>query len=379
MLFACLVGIAALLVASPADAQRKKKKKKKQPAPVEAPVEEEEAAAPATPGAPATPQTPEEKKAAAIALFTEGQALAKEQKYTEAIEKFDQAFELLPDPNLKFMIGEALQLDGTENRDYDKLRRAIESYKRYVELVPEGAGTNKANERIGQLEESVKLEEQRIARLADEEEQAKLDEQLAKDREEKIRLAKLAKRKTMQIVGTGAVLAGVDQQLSGILRMSGGGLLSWEKFAFEGRIGIDGFLRVDPEQGVSARSFTLLDLGARYGFNYRYVGPFISGGATFGIFTGKPRERKLTGDNDTCAASGGDCSFNIDKNVSGRLAFGYGFRASDKSTVAFRLEVQGWMFSVDDKQEIGSPPAFDVEKPQTSIAVMAGLEFMRWL
>ncbi len=378
MLFACLVGIAALLAASPADAQRKrKKKKKKQPVPVEAPVEDE--AAPATPDAPATPQTPEEKKAAAIVLFGEGRELAKEQKYDEAIKKFEEAFVLLPDPNLQFMIGEALQLDGTENRDYDKLRKSIEAYRRYVDLVPEGAGTDKANERIGQLEESVKQEEQRIARLADEEAQAKLDAELVIEKEEKKKQALLAKRKTMQIVGTGQVLAGADQLLSGILRMSGGGLLSWEKFAFEGRIGIDGFLRVDAEQGISARSFTLLDLGVRYGFNYRYVGPFISGGAGFGIFTGKPRERKLKDDNETCGFSGGNCSFNIDKNISTRLAFGYGFEASDKSTVAFRLEVQGWLFSVDDVQEIGSPPAFDVEKPQSSIAIMAGLEFMRWL
>jgi tetratricopeptide (TPR) repeat protein len=373
------VGIVALLATSPADAQRKKrKKKKKQPAPVEAPVEDA-AGAPATPAAPATPQTPEEKKAAAIVLFGEGQALAKEQKYAEAIAKFEEAFLLLPDPNLQFMIGEAYQLDGTENRDYDKLRKSIDFYKRYVELVPEGAGTDKANERIVQLQESVDAEQDRIDRLADEETQAKLEAKLAAEKADKIRLAKLAKRTTMQVVGTGSVLAGADQQLSGILRMAGGGLLSWEKFAFEAKLGIDGFLRVDPDQGLSARSFTLVDLGARYGANYRFVGPFVSGGASFGIFTGKPRERKLMGDNDTCGASGGDCSFNIDKNIAARLAFGYGFRANDKSTVAFRLEVQGWMFSVDDAQEIGSPPAGDVDKPQTSIAVMAGIEFLRWL
>jgi tetratricopeptide (TPR) repeat protein len=376
MIFACLVGVGLLLAASPADAQRKKKKKPA-PVPVEAPADDQ--VDPAAAGEPAE-MTPEEKKAAAIELFGEGQALAKEQKYTEAIAKFEEAFELLPDPNLQFMIGEAFQLDGTENRDYDKLRKSIESYKKYIELVPEGAGTDKANERVVQLEESVKAEEQRVARLADEEAQAKLDAELAREQEEKERLAKEAQKKTMQLVATGAVLAGVDQQLSGILRMSGGGLLSWEKFALEARLGIDGFLKVDPDQGVSARSFTLLDLGARYGLNYRYVGPFVSGGASFGIFTGKPRERKLKGDNETCAIDpNGNCSFNIDKNIAARLAFGYGFRASDKSTVAFRLEVQGWVFSVDDEQEIGSPAAFSVEKPQTSIAIMAGLEFLRWL
>jgi hypothetical protein len=372
--FAGLAAVMAMAWASPVEAQKKKKKKK--PAPAAAPAAPTPAPAPATPATPAE-MTPEEKQAAATALFGEGQALAKEQKYEEAVAKFEEAFELFPDPGLQFMIGESYQLDGTENRDYDKLRKSIAAYKKYVELVPEGAGPDKARERIGQLEESVKAEEDRIARIADEEAQAKLDAELAAKKKEEIRLAKLAKRKTMQKVLTGGVLAGVDQQLSGILRMSGGGLLSWENFAFEGRIGIDGFLRVAPEQGLSARSFTLIDLGARWGANYRYIGPFVSGGASFGVFTGKPRERKLQDDDATCG--GGDCAFNIDKNVSGRLAFGYGFRATEKSTVAFRLEVQGWMFSVDDEQEIGSPPAFDVEKPQTSIAVMAGLEFLRWL
>ena len=329
-----------------------------------------------TPEEPA-PLTPAEKQAAAIALFGEGQALAKEQKYDEAIVKFEEAFVLLPDPNLQFMIGEAYQLDGTENRDYDKLRKSIEFYKKYVELVPEGAGTDKANERIGQLEESVKAEEQRIQRLANEEEQAKLDAELAEKKAEEERLAKLAKRKTMQMVLSGGALLGVDQQLSGILRMSGGGLLSWEKFALEAHVGIDGFLRVDSEQGLSARSFTLIDLGARYGANYRFIGPFVSGGASFGIFTGKPRERRLSDDDETCG--GGDCAFNIDKNLAARVAFGYGFRTTEKSTVAFRLEVQGWLLSVDDEQEIGSPLAIDVARPQTAIAVMLGLEFMRWL
>lgn len=341
---------------------------------------EEGAAAPAdpaAPAAPAAPMTPEEKQAAATALFTKGQALAKEQKYEEAIAKFEEAFKLFPDPGLQFMIGEAYQLDGTENRDYDKLRKSVEAYKKYVELVPEGAGTDKANERIGQLEESIKAEEDRKARIADEEAQAKLDEELAAKAAEKERLAKLELQKSRQIVLSGSALAGADLQLSGILRMNGGALLSWEKFAVEGRVGIDGFLRVDQDQGTQATSLTLIDIGARYGTEYRYIGPFVAAGAGFGIFRGKPRERKLKNDSGSCG--GGNCAFNIDKNITGRLAFGYGFRSTDKSTVALRIEAQGWLFSVDDEQEIGSPNPADIEKPQSAIALMVGLEFLRWL
>ena len=323
------------------------------------------------------PMTPEEKQAAAIALFTEGQKLLSEGTYAEAIAKFEEAFELFPDPGLQVKIGEAYQRAGTEETDYDKLRKSVEAYRKYVELVPEGEITDKINERITQLAESIQAEEERIQRTADEETQAKLDAKLAAEAEEKERIALLAEQKSMQVVLLGGILAGADQQLSGILRFSGGGMLSWEKFAVEAKVGIDGFLRVDQDQGTQARSFTLLDVGARYGLKYRYIGPFVSGGASFGVFSGNPRERKLVNDQGSCG--GGDCTLDIDKSISTRLAFGYGFRATDKSTVALRIEAQGWFFSVDDEQSIGNPNANDIEKPQTSLAVMVGLEFMRWM
>ena len=332
-------------------------------------------------GAPAVeeeaPMTPEEKQKAAIALFTEGQKLLTDGKYAEAIAKFEEAFKLFPDPGLQVKIGEAYQRDGTEQRDFDMLRKSIEAYQKYVELVPEGETTTKILERINQLEESIQAEKERIERVADEATQAKLDEKRARDAEEKERLAKETLKNSMQKVLIGGILAGVDRQVSGILRFSGGGMLSWEKFALEARVGIDGFLRVDQEQGIQARSFTLLDVGARYGLNYRYVGPFVSGGASFGLFSGSPRERKLLDDADSCG--GGDCSFDMDKNIATRLALGYGFKATDKSTVALRIEAQTWIFSVDEEQSIGNPNPNDISKPQTAVAVMFGLEFMRWL
>lgn len=330
-------------------------------------------------GEPAVPAelTAEEKQAKAIELFKAGQADLDGENFEDAISKFQQAFELFPDPGLQVKIGEAYQRDGTASLDYDKLRNAVAAYKKYVELVPEGETTDAVNGRIAQLEESIAAEDQRIKRVADEETQAKLDAELAqKEKEKKEREALLA-HKQMQVVLTGGVLAGADQQISGILRMSGGALLSWEHFALEGRVGIDGFLRVDADQGTQARSFTLIDVGARWGANYGYVGPFVSGGGSFGVFTGKPRERKLTQDADSCG--GGDCAFDVDQNIVGRLAFGYGFKASGKSTVALRIEAQTWWLSVDPEQGIGKPPAADIAKPQLSTALMVGLEFMRWM
>jgi len=322
------------------------------------------------------PMTPEEKQKAAIALFGEGQKLLTAGSYDEAIAKFEEAFKLFPDPGLQVKIGEAYQRAGTEVRDYDKLRESVKAYQRYVELVPEGETTDKINERIIQLQESIQAEEDRIARVADEATQAKLDERLAKEAEEKEKAAKLEKQKSMQLVLLGGIIAGADTQLSGILRFSGGGMLSWEKFGLEAKLGIDGFLRIDQDQGVQARSFTLLDVGARYGLNYRYIGPFVAGGASFGLFSGAPRERKLVNDQGSCG--GGDCAFDINKNIATRLALGYGFKATDKSTVALRVEVQNWFFSVDDTQSIGNPNPNDIEKPQTALAFMVGLEFMRW-
>jgi tetratricopeptide (TPR) repeat protein len=340
--------------------------------------------APADGEQPAEPElTPEQKQAKAVEIFKEGQALAKDGKYDEAVEKFEAAYALYQDPGILFLIGEAYQISGTEQRDFDVLQKSVDAYKKYLEAVPEGAGSDKARERITQLEESIDAERQRLQRIADEEAQAKLDAELAAKAEEEKRQRELAERKEMQVVLNAGAVFGADQQLSGILRMQGGALLSWEKFAIEGKVGIDGFLRVDEDQGVSARSLTLLDLGVRYGLNYRYLGPFFAAGASYGVFGGKPRERKLDDDMATCAGfdtgSPGQCAFNIDANIATRVGFGYGFAASKKTTVALRLEAQYWLFSVDEEQETGSPPAFEVDKPQSAVAVLLGLEFLRWL
>src|SRR5690606_22858799 len=122
--FAGLAGALAISWASPSFAQDKG-------APEEAPPVEE-----------AAPLTTEEKQAKAIELFKAGQALLDEQKYDDSIKSFEEAFELFPDPGLQVKIGEAYQRAGAEERDYDKLRKSVEAYKKYVELVPEGPTTD---------------------------------------------------------------------------------------------------------------------------------------------------------------------------------------------------------------------------------------------
>ena len=159
-----------------------------------------------------------------------------------------------------------------------------------------------------------------------------------------------------------------------------GVLLGWGGFALEGHVAFDGFLRIRGDVGTSARSLSLFDLGLRYGFSgNRYVGPFVTAGGSFGLFSGKPRDRKLDGDTDTCAGfDKGRCSFSVNKNIGTRVGFGYGFRSSDDTTVAVRLDAMLWFFSVDDSQLASAPPAALVSKPQTDLAFLVGLEFMHW-
>jgi len=60
------------------------------------------------------------------------------------------------------------------------------------------------------------------------------------------------------------------------------------------------------------------------------------------------------------------------------LGFGYGFEANRATTVAIRLDAMYWFFSVDGEQDMGQPAAGQVDKPQTAMALLLGLEFLHW-
>lgn len=180
-----------------------------------------------------------------------------------------------------------------------------------------------------------------------------------------------------------AVIVGVDGDLTAIGRLLAGGIWQFGQFAPEAHIGFDGFLPIDSDAGITARSISLINVGARYAFlDDNFVGPFVTAGGGFGLFTGKPHERQLS-DAEVCSAArppSENCAYLIDKNINGRLGFGWGFETSSQTTVAARLDVHYWMFSLNDfeDQPNGAPIPNMVERPQATWSVLIGLEFMHW-
>jgi hypothetical protein len=359
---ALLAALALLATSLPAEAKPKKKKPD-----AAAPAAAEEAAAPA----PAGP-TPEQIQAGEE--FKKGQELEQAGDLDGAIAQYEKAFGLYADPELQFLLGETHRKKGDQTSDFAEYEKAIPCFEKYLEMAPEGRAAEAAKQRITALQQGIENEK---ARKAKEEETKKIeeaDEAKAKAQAEAEEKAKREAAEGMQLALDVSLTAGSEPDFTGILRMVGGGLLGWGGFAFEGHLGFAGFLRTG-SGGVAARELTALDLGMRYGFDgNRFVGPWVGAGGSFGFLSGKPRERRLVDDEPTCG--GGDCTISIDKDITSRLTFGYGFKSSDKTTVAFRVDLSYMMFSVDDEQ--ATVPASRVDKPQGFVAALVGLEFMHW-
>jgi hypothetical protein len=175
-------------------------------------------------------------------------------------------------------------------------------------------------------------------------------------------------------------MGGADENMSVYGRAMGGALTRFGRFAPEVHAGFEVFFRTG-DKGLRAQSVTLLDLGFRYALgDKQFKGPYILAGAGFGFFVGKPREVKLTGDATSCSGfNGGNCGFEVDKQVTGRIGVGYGFSSTENTTVGVRLDVSYWGYSVAESQPPSSPPAGGIEKPQNAIAVTVGIDFLRWL
>ena len=179
------------------------------------------------------------------------------------------------------------------------------------------------------------------------------------------------------------VVVGIDQDTTAIGRVLGGVMYGFGKFAVAGHVGFEGFLRIDTSKGIAARSLPVVDFDLHYGITSPdFVGPTVNLGASFGWFSGKPHERKVVDDPDTCATAAemNDCTFRIDKDASFRVGLGWGFRQSKETTVAVRLDFTYWMFSVSpfEQQPVGAPIPREIPRPQDSYSVLIGLEFIHW-
>jgi len=177
--------------------------------------------------------------------------------------------------------------------------------------------------------------------------------------------------------------SGVDRDATAIGRLHAGGLLLFDKLGIDAQLAFSGFLRISDAKGLEARSFSPINLGVRYAFSdAKFTGPYMALGAGFGFLSGKPRERKVE-DMDICATATNpnECSFDVKQQFNTRLGFGYGFRAGKTITVGVRLDLTYFAFNVVDgeDQPAGAPRPHDISRPVDTIAVLIGLEFLRWM
>lgn len=84
--------------------------------------------------------------------FRAGQQAYKAGFYLDAARAFEQAYEIVPNPAIMFSLGQTYRrqflLDGAPVH----LRRAISSYRKYLQAVPRGGRSNDAIEHLGELE-----------------------------------------------------------------------------------------------------------------------------------------------------------------------------------------------------------------------------------
>jgi tetratricopeptide (TPR) repeat protein len=90
--------------------------------------------------------------------YERGQKLFGLQKFDEALEQFQKAFDAKPIPDFLFNIGQC-------HRNLGDYEAAIFSFKRYLKLDPETPNREKVEELITQLEEKQAAEESRKRRL----------------------------------------------------------------------------------------------------------------------------------------------------------------------------------------------------------------------
>ena len=180
------------------------------------------------------------------------------------------------------------------------------------------------------------------------------------------------------------ISAGSEPDTTAIGRALLGGMVLFEpaRLALSAHLSADAFIQASNDKGVRGTSIGLINLGARYAFlDQRFVGPYIDAGWGFGFLTGDT-VRGVKDDPGTCDSqrSGeADCTIDLNRQMNARFGLGWGFDPLESITVGVRLDVVYWMFSLDDTEATTDGPiARFVDRPQDTVAIMLGIEVLRF-
>ncbi len=338
-------------------------------------------------------------------LAQEGATAESNGELQTAIEKYKEAYGLFPDPNLLIKLGDTYRKNADNGEAVDTWQKYIDSItplcgkfdeetctkidKQNGACVPKYGDPEEEDAEKGPFDSCVGRYMGPVSTRIETVKKEQV-EQVEKDKEEAVKIAAEAERKRkareaaqkveddkLPMALNAILMIGADQQVTVVGRLMAGGMLRFGKFAPEAHLAFEGFFRAQDDRGTQGRSFSL-DAGARYSLGTeQVVGPFVGFGAGFGFFLGSPREINLKDDSTSCSGQpGNDCTIDVDKQISGRIGFGYGFKSGDKATVAIRIDVGTWWYSVDKTQDL--VPVGQIELPQIAHSVLVGIEFMRW-
>lgn len=152
--------------------------------------------------APAGAQEDPDRRAKAAAHFKQGQAYFQREDFDRALAEYQAAFDLSAEPSLIFNI--ALCHDRAKRPE-----QALAAFRRYLELVPDGAVADEAREEISKLVPVVeKIVSDRAAEEKRQREEATRREEAARrDREARAEARARAMRVPRYVVIGGAVVA----------------------------------------------------------------------------------------------------------------------------------------------------------------------------
>lgn len=178
--------------------------------------------------------------------------------------------------------------------------------------------------------------------------------------------------------------AGSESEATAIGRALLGGVVLFEdvRLALSAQFSADAFIQGSGGQGIRGTSLGVINLGARYAFvDPAFVGPYIDAGWGYGLLFGDT-VLEFEDDPDVCGSqiSGSpDCSVPINRQMNAKVGFGWGFKPLDEITVGVRLDVVYWIFSLEDSDpNTEGPIARFVDRPQDTVAIMLGIEVLRF-